>query len=107
MAAFFSAFGAVCEFKIVVDPVTGASRGFGFVAFEHVQSADTLKAMRTIDFFGRTVRQRPAAAAAAAAVQRRLCLRRSRRLACTRPRLTRARMHTHRHAAAPRVSAVS
>ena len=56
MAAFFSAFGQVLEFKIVIDPVTGVSRGYGFVAFVHTASADCLKAMRSIDFFGKTVR---------------------------------------------------
>ena len=31
-------------------------RSFGFVAFEHAASADALKSLRTIDFFGKTVR---------------------------------------------------
>jgi hypothetical protein len=31
---------------------------FGFVAFEHAASADALKSMRTIDFFGKTARAR-------------------------------------------------
>jgi RNA recognition motif-containing protein len=56
LAAFFSAFGQVLEFKIVFDPHTGCSRGYGFVAFQHAASADVLKAMRSVDFFGRTVR---------------------------------------------------
>ena len=67
MAAFFSAFGTVVDFKVVMDPATGVSRGcarppepprasrhtcaaprsFGFVAFEHAASADALKSMRT------------------------------------------------------------
>ena len=59
-----------------MDPATGVSRGcvcvsraaadepshapvpcsFGFVAFEHSASADALKSLRTIDFFGKTAR---------------------------------------------------
>ena len=79
MAAFFSAFGTVVDFKVVMDPTTGVSRGcggaslspasqpsrmrlacsFGFVAFVHSSSADALKSLRTIDFFGKTVRATP------------------------------------------------
>jgi RNA recognition motif-containing protein len=57
LAAFFSAFGQVVEFKVVMDPMTGVSRGFGFVAFATAEAADALKALRTVDFFGKTARR--------------------------------------------------
>lgn len=36
----FSAFGAVLSAKVMVDPDTGASRGFGFISFDSFESAD-------------------------------------------------------------------
>ncbi|RDA83226.1 hypothetical protein CP532_5790 [Ophiocordyceps camponoti-leonardi (nom. inval.)] len=37
----FSKFGPVSDVNIVTDPVSGRSRGFGFVQFDEVQHAET------------------------------------------------------------------
>ena len=47
---FFSRWGAVEEANVVRDPLTGASRRFGFVAFARAESAATVKSLGTVAF---------------------------------------------------------
>jgi RNA recognition motif-containing protein len=55
MVAFFSMFGPVVEFKMVYDPTTGFSKRFGFAGFVHRETADVLKAMKTVTFMNHNI----------------------------------------------------
>lgn len=53
----FEEFGTVTEAKVITDRETGRSRGFGFVTFTDVQSAQSaLGAMNGAELDGRTLR---------------------------------------------------
>ena len=53
----FSRFGEITEAKVITDRETGRSRGFGFVTFEDISSADeAIKEMDGTDLDGRTIR---------------------------------------------------
>lgn len=52
----FEKFGRLLEAKVVVDKVSGRSRGFGFVTFDEKQSMEeAIEAMNGIDLDGRTI----------------------------------------------------
>lgn len=52
----FEKFGHLLEAKVVVDKVSGRSRGFGFVTFDDKQSMEeAIEAMHGIDLDGRTI----------------------------------------------------
>jgi RNA recognition motif-containing protein len=53
----FDRFGAISEAKVIMDRVTGRSRGFGFVTFDDDANADQAKTeMDGKDLDGRTIR---------------------------------------------------
>ncbi|KAL0454408.1 UNVERIFIED_CONTAM: Glycine-rich RNA-binding protein RZ1A [Sesamum latifolium] len=52
----FEKFGHLLEAKVVVDKVSGRSRGFGFVTFDERQAMEeAIEAMNGIDLDGRTI----------------------------------------------------
>eukprot|EP01118_Nematostelium_gracile_P019695 TRINITY_DN9229_c0_g1_i2.p1 TRINITY_DN9229_c0_g1~~TRINITY_DN9229_c0_g1_i2.p1 ORF type:complete len:211 (+),score=43.88 TRINITY_DN9229_c0_g1_i2:127-759(+) len=53
LANFFSAYGKVVECKIIMDKVTGKSKGYGFVTFEDPQSATIVKQTSNLHFLGK------------------------------------------------------
>lgn len=53
----FSKFGTTTECKVIVDKVTGKSKGFGFVTFETQEAATAaLEAMNNQALDGRTIK---------------------------------------------------
>lgn len=53
----FDRFGSISEAKVIMDRVTGRSRGFGFVTFDDDANADQAKTeMDGKDLDGRTIR---------------------------------------------------
>jgi len=55
LANFFSSFGKVLECKIIMDKVTGKSKGYGFVTFESAESAAKVKQSNNLYFLGKTM----------------------------------------------------
>jgi len=53
LANFFSAYGAVVECKIIMDKVTGKSKGYGFVTFQDLESANNVKQATNLYFLGK------------------------------------------------------
>lgn len=52
----FEPFGALREVKVVTDPMSGTSRGFGFVEFEEGPAAGKAMRLAGQDFHGRRLR---------------------------------------------------
>ena len=57
LATFFSTYGKVVECKIIMDKVTGKSKGYGFVTFETAESANKVKNSQNLYFLGKMVKQ--------------------------------------------------
>jgi len=55
LANFFSAYGTVVECKIIMDKVTGKSKGYGFVTFQDAESANNVKQSTNLYFLGKTM----------------------------------------------------
>jgi len=53
--SFFSQFGVVQDFSVVMDQKTNQSKGFGFVTFQDAQAATFLKSMGVVQLMGRNV----------------------------------------------------
>jgi len=53
LANFFSAYGTVIECKIIMDKVTGKSKGYGFVTFQDAESANNVKQSTNLYFLGK------------------------------------------------------
>jgi len=53
LANFFSAYGIVIECKIIMDKVTGKSKGYGFVTFQDADSAANVKQSTNLYFLGK------------------------------------------------------
>jgi cleavage stimulation factor subunit 2 len=57
LANLFRQFGEVIKFRLVIDPVTGRGKGYGFCDFATVESAENAKKMNNIlPINGRTLR---------------------------------------------------
>lgn len=50
----------VLDVRIITDPDTGRSRGFGFVELEGIQMQDALRAMESVEVKGRRLTVGPA-----------------------------------------------
>jgi RNA recognition motif-containing protein len=56
LKALFSEFGEVTSVKIVLDQITGHSKGFGFIEMPNEQSAlDAIKKLAKASFFGKNL----------------------------------------------------
>jgi len=53
LANFFSSYGNVVDCKIIMDKVTGKSKGYGFVTFETGESAGQVKQSTNLYFLGK------------------------------------------------------
>jgi len=53
LANFFSSYGKVIECKIIMDKVTGKSKGYGFVTFQDVETAEQVKQATNLYFLGK------------------------------------------------------
>jgi RNA recognition motif-containing protein len=61
LASLFSRFGAVVDVRIIQDPATGRSRGYGFVDFTDPDSVrEAVAALNGYEFGGRTLIVSPA-----------------------------------------------
>lgn len=52
---FFSNHGQVLECKIIMDKVTGKSKGYGFVTFQDADAAERVKQTANFQFLGKNV----------------------------------------------------
>jgi RNA recognition motif-containing protein len=52
---FFSSHGQVLECKIIMDRITGKSRGYGFVTFKDATSAEYVKRTANFNFLGKNM----------------------------------------------------
>jgi len=52
---FFTSFGKVSSCKIIMDKITGKSKGYGFITFENEESANLVKQAQKIFFLGKTM----------------------------------------------------
>ncbi len=53
----FEQYGPVSSVKIIMDKLTGQSRGFGFVEMEHKEDSDTaIESLNNADFQGKRLR---------------------------------------------------
>jgi RNA recognition motif. (a.k.a. RRM, RBD, or RNP domain) len=52
---FFSTHGQVLECKIIMDKVTGKSKGYGFVTFKDATAAEFVKQTANFNFLGKNV----------------------------------------------------
>jgi nucleolysin TIA-1/TIAR len=55
LTQFFGRFGKVVEFRIIYDPVTGASKGFGFASFVNRADAEAVRARKVVHYNHRTL----------------------------------------------------
>ena len=55
LTQFFGRFGPVVEFRIIYDPLSGHSKGFGFASFVRRADADAVKAKKSVTFMHRTL----------------------------------------------------
>jgi len=53
LSNFFSSFGKVTECRIIMDKVTGKSKGYAFVSFENPQDAEKVKQSNNLYFLGK------------------------------------------------------
>ena len=61
LGGLFSEFGPVVDVRVIQDPVTGRSRGYGFVELEGAESADqAVAALNGHEFNGRRLLVSPA-----------------------------------------------
>jgi len=61
LGGLFAAFGPVVDVRVIQDPVTGRSRGYGFVELEGAESADqAVAALNGREFDGRRLLVSPA-----------------------------------------------
>jgi len=61
LASLFSTYGTVVDVRIIQDPATGRSRGYGFVDFAHPDSVrEAVAALNGRDFRGRSLIVSPA-----------------------------------------------
>lgn len=61
LGELFAAFGPVVDVRVIQDPVTGRSRGYGFVELEAAESADqAVAALNGREFNGRRLLVSPA-----------------------------------------------
>ncbi|MGB0360309.1 MAG: RNA recognition motif domain-containing protein [Endozoicomonas sp.] len=52
----FESFGVIEDIKLMRDHITGRSRGFAFITFEHASQAESAKVMTGKEVSGRAIR---------------------------------------------------
>lgn len=52
---FFSSCGQIESVKVIYDPITGNSKGFGFITFVDAAVATALRAQGKVDMYGKQV----------------------------------------------------
>ena len=55
LAELFSQFGTVTSPRIIVDPETRRSRGYGFVEMEESEAMEAIKALDNTEYMGRII----------------------------------------------------